>query len=70
MVVLNQLDRFHLAIAALTRVPRLAGAVDGLVAKLRRKLEEHSSYVREHGEDLPEIQRWTWLYKTAAEAGD
>jgi xylulose-5-phosphate/fructose-6-phosphate phosphoketolase len=70
MVVLNELDRFHLALAALRRVPGLAGRAGGLAAELERKLKEHKVYVCEHGEDMPEIQRWTWPYGTAAGAGD
>jgi xylulose-5-phosphate/fructose-6-phosphate phosphoketolase len=70
MVVLNGLDRFHLALAALKWVPGLAARAAGLAAELERKLEEHAAYVRANGEDMPEIQQWTWPYETAAEAGD
>ncbi|WP_157016719.1 phosphoketolase family protein [Mesorhizobium xinjiangense] len=70
MVVMNSLDRFHLAIAAATRVTRLGGESDELVARLNDKLAEHAAYIREHGEDMPEIRDWGWPYKTAAEAGD
>ena len=70
MVVLNRLDRFHLAIEAIERVPGLD--VTGAEAKqaLRHRLIEHKAYVREHGEDMPEIRDWTWPYGSAAEAGD
>ncbi|MDW6024821.1 phosphoketolase family protein [Mesorhizobium sp. BAC0120] len=70
MVVLNMLDRYHLVLNAISRVKRLAGRVDELAAALDKKLTEHTMYVREHGEDMPEIQKWSWPYKTAAEAGD
>jgi xylulose-5-phosphate/fructose-6-phosphate phosphoketolase len=70
MVVLNMLDRFHLVLNAISRVEGLAGKADELAAALEKKLTEHTAYVREHGEDMPEIQQWTWPYKTAAEAGD
>ncbi|WEX10831.1 phosphoketolase family protein [Chelativorans sp. AA-79] len=70
MVVMNSLDRFHLAIAAAIRVTRLGGKADELVARLNEKLAEHAAYIREHGEDMPEIRDWGWPYKTAAEAGD
>ncbi len=71
MVVLNRLDRFHLALNAISRLPRLGEArVSELTASLEAKLDEHAVHIREHGEDMPEIQRWTWMYGTAAEAGD
>jgi xylulose-5-phosphate/fructose-6-phosphate phosphoketolase len=71
MVVLNRLDRFHLALNAISRLPGLSKAtVDDLSARLGARLEEHKAYVREYGEDVPEIQGWTWRNETAAEAGD
>ena len=60
MTVLNELDRFHLALEAIARVPGLAEKSAGVVAELRGKLEEHHRYVREYGEDMPEIQGWRW----------
>ena len=70
MVVLNGLDRFHLAIAAIERVPGLSVRAAGVKQGFRDRLIEHARYVREHGEDMPEIQGWGWPYQTAAEAGD
>jgi xylulose-5-phosphate/fructose-6-phosphate phosphoketolase len=70
MVVLNRLDRYHLAIDVIDRVPSLAVVAAHVKQQFRDKLLEHTRYVREHGEDMPEIQAWTWPYKTAAEAGD
>jgi xylulose-5-phosphate/fructose-6-phosphate phosphoketolase len=67
MTVLNELDRFHLAIEAIERVPGLKEKSAGVVAMLKDKLAEHTRYVREHGEDLPEIRNWKW--KTAKTAG-
>jgi xylulose-5-phosphate/fructose-6-phosphate phosphoketolase len=60
MVVLNELDRFHLAIEAIERVSSLASK--GTTAKqlFQSKLAEHHRYVREHGQDMPEIQDWHW----------
>jgi xylulose-5-phosphate/fructose-6-phosphate phosphoketolase len=70
MVVLNELDRFHLALEAIHRVPGLATKAAHLVQDLHDRLTRHKLYVREHGEDMPEIREWSWPYKTAAEAGD
>ncbi len=60
MVVLNQLDRFHLAIEAIERVPGLDIAAAHVKQQFRDKLIEHARYVREHGEDMPEIRDWVW----------
>jgi len=70
MAVMNQIDRFHLALAALRRLPQFTERSAHFAATLERKLEEHSAYVSEHGEDMPEIRDWFWPYGTAAEAGD
>lgn len=70
MVVMNELDRFHLAMAAVRRLPGLGQDGERLIGDCRAKLAEHAAYVREQGEDMPEIQGWGWPYKTAAEAGD
>ena len=60
MTVLNELDRFHLAMAVLDAVPRLAAAAEGLKRPLRDKLLEHRRYIVSHGEDMPEILAWKW----------
>ncbi|MBX9933552.1 MAG: phosphoketolase family protein [Methylobacterium sp.] len=70
MVVLNELDRFHLAMSVIERVPRLGSRAAHVKQRFRDKLVEHKDYTRRHGEDLPEIQDWSWPYKTSAEAGD
>jgi len=64
MVVLNGLDRYHLAIEAIARVPGLATRAAQVQQRFRDKLIEHSHYVREHGEDMPEIRDWVWPGKT------
>jgi xylulose-5-phosphate/fructose-6-phosphate phosphoketolase len=70
MVVLNRLDRFHLAMDAIERVPGLASKAAHVTQHFRDKLIEHRNYIGEHGEDMPEIQNWSWPYRTAARAGD
>jgi xylulose-5-phosphate/fructose-6-phosphate phosphoketolase len=66
MVVLNELDRFHLAIEAIERVPGLGIRAAEVKQQFQAKLLEHRRYVREHGEDMPEIQQWSWPYAKAA----
>lgn len=62
MVVLNDLDRFHLAQDVIDRVPQLQAI--GAYAKqlLRNKLIDHRQYITKHGEDMPEILNWKWSY--------
>ncbi|PYU75573.1 MAG: phosphoketolase [Acidobacteria bacterium] len=60
MTVLNDLDRFHLAGDVVDRVPRLQRVGAHLKQFLRNKLVEHKQYIREHGDDLPEIRDWKW----------
>ncbi|MGE0800810.1 MAG: phosphoketolase [Lautropia sp.] len=69
MVVMNQLDRFHLALAAIRRVPRLAGESRAVVADIEGRLARHGEWIREHGEDMPEITGWRWPAPGAATAG-
>ncbi|HET7357266.1 MAG TPA: phosphoketolase family protein [Nocardioidaceae bacterium] len=58
MTVLNRLDRFNLAMDVIDRVPRIQGAAGSIRESLRNRLIEHKMYIREHGEDLPEIRHW------------
>jgi xylulose-5-phosphate/fructose-6-phosphate phosphoketolase len=60
MAVLNDLDRFHLAADALARLPKLRARGDATRSQLEAKLTAHRAYIREHGEDLPEILDWRW----------
>ncbi len=60
MTVLNQLDRFNLAMDVIDRVPRLQATSGHARETLKNKLIEHRVYVRSHGEDMPEIQHWQW----------
>lgn len=70
MVVLNELDRFHLAIEAIDRVPGLVTRAAQAKQGFRDRLTAHKLYIREHGEDMPEIQGWKWPYETRRESGD
>ncbi|MEP3302180.1 MAG: phosphoketolase family protein, partial [Roseibium sp.] len=60
MVVLNELDRFHLARAVIDRVPGLGPAAAVLARFIGDKLLNHEAYIRLHGEDMPEIRDWKW----------
>jgi len=60
MVVMNDLDRFHLVIDVLGRVPSLRHKSVYLKQLMRDKLIEHQQYVREYGEDMPEVKNWKW----------
>jgi xylulose-5-phosphate/fructose-6-phosphate phosphoketolase len=70
MAVMNELDRFHLALAVLRRVPGLDARGRELARQIEGKLAKHEAYVCEFGEDMPEIRDWAWPHGTAAEAGD
>jgi xylulose-5-phosphate/fructose-6-phosphate phosphoketolase len=62
MVVLNDLDRFHLVMDAADRVPALADRAAYLKQRMRDKRTEHKRYIVRHGEDMPEIRNWKWPY--------
>ena len=60
MVVLNELDRFHLAGDVIDRVPSLGSRAAYAKQFLRDRLLDHKKYIYQHGEDLPEIRNWKW----------
>jgi xylulose-5-phosphate/fructose-6-phosphate phosphoketolase len=60
MVMLNDLDRFHLVIDVIDRLPHLAGTADHLRQEMIDSRLRARAYGREHGEDPPEIRDWTW----------
>ncbi|MET0381913.1 MAG: phosphoketolase family protein [Burkholderiaceae bacterium] len=66
MTVLNELDRFHLAIDAIGQLPQAGAAGVALASLLRGRLAEHRRHIREHGEDLPEIRDWRWTPRNGA----
>ncbi|HSE20282.1 MAG TPA: phosphoketolase family protein [Pyrinomonadaceae bacterium] len=60
MVVLNDLDRFHLVIDVIDRVPVLQRTGAHVKQLMREKRQEHSNYIGIHGDDMPEIRDWKW----------
>jgi len=66
MVVLNDLDRYHLAGDVIDRVPRLGARAAYVKQLLRDKLLDHKAYVREYGVDMPEVLNWQWGKKAEA----
>ena len=60
MVVLNDLDRFHLASDVIDRVPGLGARAAYAQQAIREKLIEHKQYISKYGEDMPEIRDWAW----------
>ncbi|HWH80987.1 MAG TPA: phosphoketolase family protein, partial [Burkholderiaceae bacterium] len=60
MVVLNDLDRYRLALDAIERVPRLRAEVPRATARYGSTMERHKLYIGEHGDDLPEVRGWRW----------
>jgi hypothetical protein len=61
MVVLNDMDRFHLVADVIDRVRRSCGARAAYAKQaIRDKLIEHKQYIARYGEDMPEIQEWRW----------
>jgi xylulose-5-phosphate/fructose-6-phosphate phosphoketolase len=57
---LNALDRFHLAGDAMDRVPGVVARAVSARQVLRDKLTQHHDYIRQFGQDMPEIRNWVW----------
>ena len=64
MVVLNNMDRYQLALDAIRRVPRFAHRVDEAAARHQATIERHKTYIGEHGDDMPEVLNWRWKAAT------
>ena len=60
MVVMNDMDRFHLVMDVIDRVPGLAGRAGELRQQMVDTRSRHRAWTREHGEDLPEVTNWRW----------
>jgi len=60
MTVLNEMDRFHLVMDAIDRLPQTGSKGTYLKQKLQDKLIEHKEYIDLNGEDMPEIRNWKW----------
>jgi xylulose-5-phosphate/fructose-6-phosphate phosphoketolase len=69
MVMLNDLDRFHLAIDVVDRVPFLGSTCATLRQELVDKRITAREYTREHGDDIPEVRDWVWPGARGAVAG-
>jgi xylulose-5-phosphate/fructose-6-phosphate phosphoketolase len=66
MTVLNDLDRFHLAMDVVERVRVADARGDYLKQQLADKLVEHREYIRAHGQDMPEVRNWQWPSRDGA----
>jgi xylulose-5-phosphate/fructose-6-phosphate phosphoketolase len=60
MVVINDLDRYHLVMDVIDRVPALGPRAAQLRQEMVDQRTRHRLWVHEHGEDLPEVRDWTW----------
>ena len=60
MCVLNEIDRFHLAGDVIDRVPFLGSHAAYAKQAIRDALIDHKTYIRQHGEDMPQILNWRW----------
>jgi xylulose-5-phosphate/fructose-6-phosphate phosphoketolase len=54
------MSRYHLAIDVLHRASRMQSRAGELISRFEQRLAEHTAYIREHGEDMPEIRDWRW----------
>ena len=68
MTVLNELDRFHLAMDAIDRLPRTGDKGLYLKQQLEDKLIKHKQYIDKYGDDMPEIRNWKWGQSNAPHA--
>jgi xylulose-5-phosphate/fructose-6-phosphate phosphoketolase len=69
MCVMNDLDRFHLMMDVIDRVPKLGPRAAYAKQAVLEKLIEHKQYISRHGDDMPEIADWTWGQRLSARVG-
>ncbi len=69
MVVLNELDRFHLVMNVIDRVPQLGTKAAHVKQELQFKLIEHTLYTHAHGDDMPEVRDWKWSGRPSQTTG-
>jgi xylulose-5-phosphate/fructose-6-phosphate phosphoketolase len=60
MVMLNDLDRYHLVMDVIDRVPSLGAKAAGLRQQMADARLRARQYTRDHGEDIPEVRDWVW----------
>ncbi|MBF6338328.1 phosphoketolase family protein [Nocardia abscessus] len=65
MVMLNDLDRYHLVMDVIDRVPSLRERAAGLRQEMVDARWTARAWTREHGEDIPEVADWSWPYQGA-----
>jgi xylulose-5-phosphate/fructose-6-phosphate phosphoketolase len=60
MTVMNDIDRFHLVLDVLARIPHQGSQEAKLALWCRAQLKEHHDYIRAHGDDMPIVRDWRW----------
>jgi xylulose-5-phosphate/fructose-6-phosphate phosphoketolase len=69
MVMLNDLDRFHLVMDVIDRLPEIGSSAGWLRQEMEDARLRARAYAREHGEDTPEVAGWTWRPEAATSPG-
>ena len=69
MTVLNDMDRLHLVMDVIDRVPQAGARGIALKPQLEDKRAEHKRYIEKYGQDMPEIRDWRWGARGAADGG-